>query len=215
MSRLFLPRTQIKFLLTRFSMSVKPQSRRSLSHPLHQEGPARKKRRLSQSESSPDDSEDSSSSEQDATDPSRGREDFVRSDPEDFIDWETHSSDFIVEDRLGSFGRRPKPSNSQTISPSIPDRIESFSSLGISAPIQSALKSMSIRLPTEVQVACIPPLLLGKYLFFLKVPGIELATKQAEIVSAMPKLVQEKQLHLHCQYLKNSQSTLTVYLPWC
>ena len=37
-----------------------------------------------------------------------------------------------------------------------------FSSLGISSPLQAALKSMSIKLPTEVQAACIPPLLEGK-----------------------------------------------------
>lgn len=37
-----------------------------------------------------------------------------------------------------------------------------FSGLGISVPLQSALTSMSIRTPTEVQAACIPPLLQGK-----------------------------------------------------
>lgn len=37
----------------------------------------------------------------------------------------------------------------------------SFSSLGISAPLQAALSAMSIRTPTEVQAACIPPLLSG------------------------------------------------------
>jgi ATP-dependent RNA helicase DDX49/DBP8 len=38
-----------------------------------------------------------------------------------------------------------------------------FSSLGISPPLQAALSSMSIRTPTEVQVACIPPLLAGEF----------------------------------------------------
>ncbi|KAG5343078.1 hypothetical protein C0989_000068 [Termitomyces sp. Mn162] len=38
----------------------------------------------------------------------------------------------------------------------------SFSSLGISAPLQSALTSMSIRTPTPVQAACIPSLLAGR-----------------------------------------------------
>jgi len=40
--------------------------------------------------------------------------------------------------------------------------VASFSSLGISAPLQSALSAMSIKAPTEVQAACIPPLLLGQ-----------------------------------------------------
>ncbi|KAJ6599122.1 P-loop containing nucleoside triphosphate hydrolase protein [Mycena vulgaris] len=37
-----------------------------------------------------------------------------------------------------------------------------FSGLGISTSLQSALTSMSIRAPTEVQAACIPPLLQGR-----------------------------------------------------
>ena len=44
----------------------------------------------------------------------------------------------------------------------LPAKSYTFSSLGISAPLQAALKSMSIQLPTEVQAACIPPLLEGK-----------------------------------------------------
>ncbi|KAK0206466.1 P-loop containing nucleoside triphosphate hydrolase protein [Desarmillaria ectypa] len=38
----------------------------------------------------------------------------------------------------------------------------SFPDLGISRPLQAALTSMSIRMPTEVQAACIPPLLSGR-----------------------------------------------------
>ena len=37
-----------------------------------------------------------------------------------------------------------------------------FASLCISAPLQASLAAMSIRTPTEVQVACIPPLLAGQ-----------------------------------------------------
>ncbi|KAE9410428.1 DEAD-domain-containing protein [Gymnopus androsaceus JB14] len=37
----------------------------------------------------------------------------------------------------------------------------SFSELGVSSAIQNALKTMSINSPTEIQVACIPPLLAG------------------------------------------------------
>ncbi|KIM46242.1 hypothetical protein M413DRAFT_441319 [Hebeloma cylindrosporum] len=140
-------------------MSTNAQSRHTLAgDPLHQEGPARKKRRLSHSESSPDDSEEgSNNSEQDAAD-------LVHSDPEDIMDssykhFQTHS-DFIVEDRLGSSGQHEKSSiPPQKLPPSVP---ASFSSLGISAPLQSALKSMSIKSPTEVQIACIPPLLAGR-----------------------------------------------------
>lgn len=37
-----------------------------------------------------------------------------------------------------------------------------FASLGVSSLLQNALKGMSIKVPTEVQAACIPPLLEGK-----------------------------------------------------
>jgi hypothetical protein len=39
----------------------------------------------------------------------------------------------------------------------------SWNSLGIIAPLQTALASMSIRTPTEIQGACIPPLLAGEF----------------------------------------------------
>jgi ATP-dependent RNA helicase DDX49/DBP8 len=38
----------------------------------------------------------------------------------------------------------------------------SFRDLGISSVLQGALASMSIKLPTEVQSACIPPILAGR-----------------------------------------------------
>lgn len=38
-----------------------------------------------------------------------------------------------------------------------------FTSLGISSPLRAALKSMSITNPTEVQSACIPPILSGVF----------------------------------------------------
>ncbi|KAJ7781301.1 P-loop containing nucleoside triphosphate hydrolase protein [Mycena metata] len=46
--------------------------------------------------------------------------------------------------------------------PTRPTPPATFSGLGISAPLQAALTSMSIRAPTEVQAACIPPLLQGR-----------------------------------------------------
>lgn len=44
-----------------------------------------------------------------------------------------------------------------------PPAATSFSSLGISSALLSALSKMAIRTPTEVQAACIPPLLQGEY----------------------------------------------------
>lgn len=51
--------------------------------------------------------------------------------------------------------------STSTLSKQSPD---TFLSLGVSAPLQAALSSMSIRTPTGVQAACIPPLLAGELL---------------------------------------------------
>ncbi len=45
-----------------------------------------------------------------------------------------------------------------------PTQLASFASLGISSAILNALFKMSIRAPTEIQTACIPPLLQGEYI---------------------------------------------------
>ena len=51
----------------------------------------------------------------------------------------------------------------RTIPSSIPHHSKraTFKSLGTSPSMISALTAMSIKLPTEVQIACIPPLLAG------------------------------------------------------
>ena len=68
-----------------------------------------------------------------------------------------------VEDRLGLSRLKRRPT---VIGGGGPHRqtLISFGSLGISLPLQSALSAMSIRTPTEVQAACIPPLLSGEIL---------------------------------------------------
>ncbi|KAG5639005.1 hypothetical protein H0H81_007913 [Sphagnurus paluster] len=69
-----------------------------------------------------------------------------------------------VQDRFGSSLERRKQKTSDTTANATPNppKDVSFSSLGIAAPLQAALSSMSIRTPTEVQAACIPPLLAGR-----------------------------------------------------
>lgn len=67
---------------------------------------------------------------------------------------------FEVQDRLGSSIKKkpnllhPAPQKSQVV-------VKSFASFGISPALVAALTSMSIKVPTEVQAACIPPLLAG------------------------------------------------------
>lgn len=72
-------------------------------------------------------------------------------------------SALAVEDRFGFSSRdKSKSQIAETSQPGSKPTFASFSSLGISAPLQAALTSMSILNPTEVQAACIPPLLSGE-----------------------------------------------------
>lgn len=48
-----------------------------------------------------------------------------------------------------------------------PPVAESFASLGVQPFLVQALDAMAIRLPTEVQAMCIPPILSGENGFFL------------------------------------------------
>ena len=107
-----------------------------------QEQPLRKKRRLSYSELENDEASSESGSDEHSS----------LSDGGFQVDW--------------SLGPHSRVSNRIAPSPKLktdlPEKSYTFSSLGISVPLQAALKSMSIKLPTEVQAACIPPLLEGK-----------------------------------------------------
>ncbi|KAJ7368246.1 P-loop containing nucleoside triphosphate hydrolase protein [Mycena albidolilacea] len=55
-----------------------------------------------------------------------------------------------------------KPRTNHDAAPPRPTAAPTFSGLGISKALQTALTSMSIRTPTEVQAACVPPLLQGR-----------------------------------------------------
>ncbi|KAJ8698282.1 putative RNA helicase [Pleurotus ostreatus] len=69
------------------------------------------------------------------------------------------SSRLVVGDRLTRAApKREAPAQRAQASP----HVESFAALGISKPLQNALKSVSIKVPTEIQSACIPPLLAGR-----------------------------------------------------
>lgn len=134
-----------------------------------QEGPLRKKRRLSESEASNSEDEGSESGSSSghhtrsySKDDNEGQ--FLKSEDEDGEPSQnkTSLSELNVDDRLGSFERVKSPKRQISTSTSSKS---SFASLGISPQLQGALKSMSIKAPTEVQSACIPPLLAGKYVY--------------------------------------------------
>ncbi|KAF5321390.1 hypothetical protein D9619_000348 [Psilocybe cf. subviscida] len=76
---------------------------------------------------------------------------------------QNNQSSLDVSDRLGSIGQR-KPTTPKTPAVAASNAstpAASFASLGISSQLQAALRSMSIKTPTKVQAACIPPLLAG------------------------------------------------------
>lgn len=66
--------------------------------------------------------------------------------------------------RVSIVPRKELPlSRSKPAPPTNQPREESFSSFGISSALLAALAAMSIRVPTEIQAVCIPPLLEGEY----------------------------------------------------
>ncbi|TFK43590.1 P-loop containing nucleoside triphosphate hydrolase protein [Crucibulum laeve] len=69
---------------------------------------------------------------------------------------------FEVEDRFGRSRFKSGPTTMRQDSLKTTPLPSSFSTLGISATLESALASMSIKTPTEVQAACVPPLLAGR-----------------------------------------------------
>lgn len=100
------------------------------------------------------------------------------SEVEESADSETHEETSLVESgRLGHSSESSGLLGSRvTVKPRLDDRRRhtlsrapeagpskqvTFSSLGISPPLLSALSKMAIHAPTEIQRACIPPLLAG------------------------------------------------------
>nr|GAT54082.1 predicted protein [Mycena chlorophos] len=96
--------------------------------------------------------------------PSQKRLKLDKAEHDDGSDQDSSSSDdeelsASFEPNLSRLGGLK--SRSEASAP-VPQKITSFAALGISAPLQTALAAMSIRVPTEVQAACIPPLLQGR-----------------------------------------------------
>lgn len=100
---------------------------------------------------------DSSNSEGEESGPTdEGSEDGDHKGPED----SSEPSEGVEISRLRptSFQGSPQRAGNASSYIAPPD----FTSLGISSPLIAALTAMSIKLPTEVQLACIPPLLAGE-----------------------------------------------------
>ncbi|KAK0191036.1 DEAD-domain-containing protein [Armillaria mellea] len=77
------------------------------------------------------------------------------------IDQSSHEEILGELNNISRF-REKSPSQPSPAPTAATSKTASFSDLGISTTLQAALTSMSIRAPTEVQAACIPPLLSGR-----------------------------------------------------
>ena len=135
-----------------------------------QEEPDRKRtRRIENSESGEKAAGSISECDEDQSEPETEGQERGEADPEDDGD------DVDLDDAPGTSESNPDRFNFSRITSkprtqyatSIPSKTSpsTFLSLGVSPPLQAALSTMSIRTPTEVQAACIPPLLAGVFLF--------------------------------------------------
>jgi ATP-dependent RNA helicase DDX49/DBP8 len=84
---------------------------------------------------------------------------------EEDIDFEDEALGTPQPERFNFSRIATKPRKQLAASITSTNSPSTFLSLGVSLPLQTALSSMSIRTPTEVQAACIPPLLHGKFSF--------------------------------------------------
>ncbi|EAU84738.2 ATP-dependent rRNA helicase RRP3 [Coprinopsis cinerea okayama7 len=83
------------------------------------------------------------------------------SDEEDSPSSSENGESIPVVDRFGSAGKLSRSGAQSSEEVKRLSAVTSFSSLGVSNVLQTALSSMSITSPTEVQAACIPPILAG------------------------------------------------------
>jgi hypothetical protein len=99
----------------------------------------------------------------------------------------------------------------------IPEQlIRSFSDMGVSSALESTLHRMSIHTPTEIQAACIPPILAGANWWSETLPrySVNVALSQGGIASDMPKRAQERLLHSQFLSFKSCLVIRMGYLPW-
>ncbi|KAG6860993.1 hypothetical protein C0995_005013 [Termitomyces sp. Mi166 len=112
--------------------------------------------------------EDGTTDEEDEEDEADGESPVENEEDDEEDDEDTDDvpvrlvEDFAAHDRFGSSLVNRTRDLPKSTPQSQQSKDVSFSSLGISALLQSALTSMSIRTPTPVQAACISPLLAGR-----------------------------------------------------
>jgi ATP-dependent RNA helicase DDX49/DBP8 len=92
--------------------------------------------------------------------------DFSESDDENDDNFVTSIGEEVQEAfELSRIRVNPRLTGAKANPLPVPPISTSFLSLGISPPLRATLSNMSIRVPTEIQAACIPPILSGKFYF--------------------------------------------------
>lgn len=144
-----------------------------------QEGPQRKRIKIDDSDEEALDSDVGSSSEKEDTEDEQeeGEEDEGSEEAE----WKSDDGDdmrhgplpvSLLQDEDEENTRfssrvsfKPRTANPvpQTVAPRSQPLPTSYEDMGISSVLVAALAKMSIRSPTEIQAACVPPLLAGSY----------------------------------------------------
>lgn len=110
----------------------------------------------------------SSSDEEEDEGRTSGEEDEIEEEPALPVHSIPDSDEDSQEDGANGSSRiafRPRTTFQVAQQPLVapPIKLSSFEALGISPALMTALNKMSIRLPTEIQAACIPPLLQGEF----------------------------------------------------
>ncbi|CCM04056.1 uncharacterized protein FIBRA_06215 [Fibroporia radiculosa] len=100
-----------------------------------------------------------SSNSEDGSDSSENEDELEQDVQSDLVDT---TEDRFSSSRVAFVSRASNvaPREAQSSTKPLPS---TFASLGISSALLSALSKMSIRSPTEIQAACLPPLLQGKF----------------------------------------------------
>ncbi|KAF8655262.1 hypothetical protein AX16_003163 [Volvariella volvacea WC 439] len=135
-----------------------------------EELPSKKPRRIAIEDPVDNDSDAATSDRSQASLDDPGPSNFSKDEDEDEDEDDGHD---VTEDRrskprivsssrIAFKGGQPTILASTSTTKSVSKPLSSFTELGISAFLQRALEVMSIRAPTEVQAACIPPLLAGR-----------------------------------------------------
>ena len=144
-----------------------------------QEGPQRKRIKIDDSDEEALDSDVGSGSEKEDTEDEQ--EEGEEDESSDEAEWKSDDGDDMRHDPLpvsllqdedeentrfsSRVSFKPRTTNPvpQTAAPRSKLLPTSYEDMGISSVLVAALAKMSIRSPTEIQAACVPPLLAGSY----------------------------------------------------